>query len=270
MDDVVLIVSLICHGSHFIRSKYSGLVSQVAQTSKITKTYIHEARHGREAAKEFLRELDVLHFNLSRLDKFLSSEPDTTRHFDDTSVLVSSTYACRNKLDALNDELSVNFQARHFNINILAWPLKVKEHRQAIGELRAFAQWIQFALSIDACALLSKTSAEVLKVLKNQLDSFQLLQKVDTRTLAIQRTLDEQNQSFNRSRANEERERILTWISTLNHMQKHYDTRKPRADGTGEWFLRETSFKTWEDTSRPGSSVLWCYGIQGSGKSILT
>lgn len=258
MDPISFVVSI------------ASLVDLVARTSKITKTYIHEARHGKETAQEFLKELDVLHFNLSRLDKFLSSELETKRHFDNTSVLVSSTYACRNKLDALNDKLTMGYQARRFNINMFVWPLKVKEHRQVIGELRAFAQWIQFALSVDGFALLSKTSAEVLEILSNQLDSFQLLQKVDDRTLAIERSLNEQNQSLEISRANEERDRILTWISTLDYMQMHYDIRKPRANGTGKWFLRETSFRTWEDISQPGNSVLWCRGIQGSGKSILT
>ena len=248
----------------------AGLVGLVAQTSKITKTYIHEARHGKETANEFLKELDVLHFNLSRLDKFLTSGLETSRHFDDTSVLVSSTYACRNKLNALNDKVSIGCQAHHLNINTFVWPLKVKEHRQVIGELRAFAQWIQFALSIDGFALLSRTSAEVLDLLRNQLDSFQLLQKVDDRTLVIERSLNEQSRFLDMSRANEERDRILTWISTLDHMQMHDETRKRRASGTGKWFLRETSFRSWEDISRPGNSVLWCHGIQGSGKSILT
>ena len=246
------------------------LVELVAQTSKITKRYIHEARHGKETAQDFLKELDVLHFNLSQLDKLLSSELKTTQDFDNTSVLVSTTYACRNKLDELNDKSSMGCQKRHFNINTFVWPLKVKEHRQVIGELRAFARWIQFSLSIDGFELLSKTSAEVLKVLSNQLDGFQLLQKVDDRTLAIERSLNEQNQSLETSRANEERDRIFTWVSTLDHMQMHYDIRKPRVNGTGEWFLRGTSFRAWEDTSRPGNSVLWCHGIQGSGKSILT
>lgn len=246
------------------------LVELVARTFKITKTYIHEARHGKENAQEFLKELDVLHFILSRLDKFLRSETETVRYFDNTSVLVSSTYACRNKLDALNNKLSMGCQNRHFNINTFVWPLKVKEHRQVIGELRAFAQWIQFALSVDGFALLSKTSAEVLEVLSTQLDGFKLLQKVDDRTLAIERSLNEQNVSLETSRAKEERDRIFTWISALDHMQMHYDIRKPRVNGTGNWILRETTFRTWEDTSRASNGVLWCHGIQGSGKSILT
>lgn len=248
----------------------AGLVGVIAQTSKITKTYIHEVRHGKETAAEFLKELDVLHFNLSRLDKVLSHDLETIRQFDNTSVLVSSTYACRNKLDALQEKLSMSCQKRHLNINTFVWPLNVKEHRQVIGELRAFAQWTQFALSVDGVALVSKTSAEVLEVLRNQLDSFQLLQQVDDRILELERSLDEQNRSLNTARANKQRDGILTWISTLDHIQMHYDTRKPRAKGTGDWFLREISFKAWEDTTRPGNSVLWCHGIQGSGKSTLT
>lgn len=89
-----------------------GLLSVAAQTLTIAKTYVDEVKHGKEAAAEFMKELGVLHFNLSRLDQFLKSEDEAARHFDDTSVLVSSIHACRNKLNLLYDKLDGGGRSR--------------------------------------------------------------------------------------------------------------------------------------------------------------
>jgi len=121
---------------------------------------------------ELLRELDVLHFNLSQLDKFLRSN-GAVRSFDSTSVLVTSTSACRTKLTVLYEKLN---SAGSSLVSRMKWPLNSKDHRDTVQDLRAFAQWIQFALTIDGCALLSKTSAEVLDTLSHQLQTFQLIQ----------------------------------------------------------------------------------------------
>lgn len=138
---------------------------------KVTRTYVHEVKHGKEAAAELLRELDVLHYNLSQLDAFLKSD-EAARPFDSTSVLVTSTFACRDKLTVLVEKLS---GASGSLLNRLKWPLDSKEHRQTVQDLRAFAQWVQFALTIDGCALLSKTSADVLETLASQLETIQLV-----------------------------------------------------------------------------------------------
>lgn len=105
---------------------------------------------------ELLRELEVLHYNLSQLDVFLRSK-GAIRFFDSTSVLVTSTSACRTKLTVLFEKLN---RAGDSLVSRMKWPLNSKEHRDTVQDLRAFAQWIQFALTIDGCALLSKTSAE--------------------------------------------------------------------------------------------------------------
>ena len=117
----------------------AGPLGVAAQTLRLAKIYVDEVRHKDEAAAEFLKELNVLHFNLSRLDRFLHRESAGARHFDNTSVLVSSTTICRHNLDILHEKLSSNRARR---IERLRWPLSVKEHRETIQELRAFAQWI--------------------------------------------------------------------------------------------------------------------------------
>lgn len=120
---------------------------------------------------ELLRELDILHYNLLQLDSFLRSN-GAIRSFESTSVLVTSTSACRTKLTELFEKLN---SAGDSLMSRMKWPLNSKEHRDTVQDLRAFAQWIKFALTIDGCALLSKTSAEVLETLRQQLETFQLV-----------------------------------------------------------------------------------------------
>ncbi|KAL9637688.1 MAG: hypothetical protein Q9164_002040 [Protoblastenia rupestris] len=244
----------------------ASLVNLTAHTIRLTNGYIREARHSREAAADLSKELDVLHFNLSRLDEFLRKN-EVVQPFDNTSVLVSSTSACRNKLTILRDKLEGVGGTR---LSRLKWPLNSKEHQESIQELRAFVQWIQFALTVDGCALLAKTSAEVLESLKNQLDTFQLVTSIGERTHLIERSLEEQTRLFKSSRAAEGREQILEWISAVKHEQKHHDMRRPRVDGTGEWLLQERIFQDWRDGPKSRHNVLWCQGIQGSGKSVIT
>ncbi len=237
----------------------ASLVGLTAHTVHVTTIYIREVRHGKEAASEMLRELNALHHDLARLDTFLKSQ-EALRPFDNTSVLVTSTSACREKLNILQKKLD---GAGFTRLSRIRWPLNLKEHRETITELRALAQWIQFALTIDGCALLSKTSDEVLDTLKRQLETFQLVESIGDRTHSIERSLKEQAQAAKDQRVAEVREGVLNWVSSIDHEQKHHDMRVPRVDGTGECFLDLEEFQRWRDEPQLCNNVLWCQGIQG-------
>ena len=239
----------------------AGLLTLTVKTIKATRSFCHEARHGKDAANEMVLEMDVLHFNLSQLDNLLSRHNGVA--FSSTSVLTTSTHACRNKLDMLHDKLE---QAAEHPLHRLRWPLSSDEHQKTLGELRAFAQWIQFALTIDGSSLLAKTSTEVIDVLSKQLQMFQLLDQVDTRTALTNNTVMDLQHVVRTSDVSRERESILKWLSNAKPSQKHHDVRLPRVAGTGGWLLEESTFKKWRDAEE---NLLWCYGIQGSGKSIL-
>ncbi|KAL8992921.1 MAG: hypothetical protein Q9169_006740, partial [Polycauliona sp. 2 TL-2023] len=239
----------------------AGLLALAAKTIQATKSYCHEARHAKEAASELLVELDVLHWNLSQLDRLLRH--DTSAAFSNTSVLATSTHGCRTKLSMLHEKLD---KAAAHPMHRLLWPLRSDEHQKTVQELRAFTQWIQFALTIDGSSLLAKTSQEVIGVLTNQLQMFQLLGQADTRAEHTHNTVMEIQQTMRTAEASRERERILDQISNAKPGQKHHHVRLPRVEATGEWLLEEDTFSQWRDGDE---NILWCYGIQGSGKSIL-
>ena len=251
-----------------VSASIAGLISLVGATLSVTRVYIHEAKHGQETAQEFLRELDVLWCNLERLDGFLRSEGGAIGQFDHTSVLVSSTQSCRDKLASLHDKLVEGSRERRLSLHALGWPLKVKEHRRMIADLRAYSHWVQFALTIDGCAILAKTSTDVVDVVRKQVESFQLLEEVNDRTRSIEQFQWEHSQALERNRTSEKRSNILDWISTFNHQQRHHDIGRSRTKGTGTWLLRENNFIKWMNSDQP-NNVLWCRGIQGSGKTIL-
>ncbi|KAL9612899.1 MAG: hypothetical protein Q9167_002532 [Letrouitia subvulpina] len=245
----------------------TGLVGLTGQTLKIARSYVHGVKYGREAATELLNELNVLQWNLEKLDDFLRSENGSVEHFDSSSVLVSSTSAYRSKLNLLRDKLEVAIKSplgRH------RWPLDAKEHRQSVDDLRAFAQWIQFSMNISNTSLLSKSSSQVLDILQNQLETFQIIDRVKDHNSTMEQTLKEQSQLIKNSHADEQREKVLEWLSKIKHDQKHHDIRLRRVKNTGGWLIEEKKFQCWRDATESENNFLWCHGIQGSGKTILT
>ncbi|GAB1311901.1 hypothetical protein MFIFM68171_02111 [Madurella fahalii] len=66
--------------------------------------------------------------------------------------------------------------------------------------------------------------------------------------------------------AREARE-ILEWITPINYGPRQSDFLRRRQPGTGLWLLHSEAYRTWVDTK---SLTLFCPGIPGAGKTILT
>ncbi|KAH7109298.1 hypothetical protein B0J11DRAFT_238031 [Dendryphion nanum] len=68
-----------------------------------------------------------------------------------------------------------------------------------------------------------------------------------------------------------QREKILEWISPINHLQDHADLRNQIGDvylGSGQWLLQDQSeFVPWKQSN---GGALFLQGIVGSGKTCLT
>ncbi|KAF9894388.1 hypothetical protein FE257_007891 [Aspergillus nanangensis] len=67
----------------------------------------------------------------------------------------------------------------------------------------------------------------------------------------------------------EHRDEILNWIASPQHEQKHTSIAQHRVEGSGRWLLEHPSYTTWRDDATT-SPILWCDGVQGSGKTVLT
>ena len=65
-----------------------------------------------------------------------------------------------------------------------------------------------------------------------------------------------------RVRSDDEKEKVLNWVSSLSFHAKQAETLEGAQAGTGRWFLNDDRFVEWVDSKKSGKSVLWCPGIR--------
>ncbi|EAU36770.1 conserved hypothetical protein [Aspergillus terreus NIH2624] len=71
-----------------------------------------------------------------------------------------------------------------------------------------------------------------------------------------------------RSKLNREEDlEVLNWLTSVDYGPQHSDFLKRRQPGTGKWFLDSAEYQTWLSSS---NQTLFCPGIPGAGKTILT
>jgi hypothetical protein len=59
---------------------------------------------------------------------------------------------------------------------------------------------------------------------------------------------------------------IMEWLSPIDFPAQQHDIISQRQDGTAQWFLNSTEFKTWLDGP---DKTLFCHGIPGAGKTMM-
>ncbi|RVD89722.1 uncharacterized protein DFL_000717 [Arthrobotrys flagrans] len=60
---------------------------------------------------------------------------------------------------------------------------------------------------------------------------------------------------------------ILDWLTPTDYSNQQIDSLDQRQQGTGEWLLNSTEYQNWLNANK---QILFCPGIPGAGKTILT
>ena len=68
-------------------------------------------------------------------------------------------------------------------------------------------------------------------------------------------------------RDDQDRQEILDWLTPVDYGPQQSDYLKRRQRGTGQWLLDSAEYQTWLNI---GKQTLFCPGIPGAGKTILT
>ncbi|KAB8304031.1 hypothetical protein EYC80_005377 [Monilinia laxa] len=66
---------------------------------------------------------------------------------------------------------------------------------------------------------------------------------------------------------NHESSKILNWLTPINYAPQLQDYLRERQQGTGKWLLESQEFNAWVASEK---QILFCPGIPGAGKTILT
>ncbi|WAO96611.1 Hypothetical protein NCS54_01429100 [Fusarium falciforme] len=71
-------------------------------------------------------------------------------------------------------------------------------------------------------------------------------------------------------RQSEENKEVLAWLSDLSFEDTHRAVLNKRHPNTGQWFLDRDEFKQWRDSQSNTTSALWCPGMPGAGKTVIS
>ncbi|KAJ7076752.1 hypothetical protein B0H15DRAFT_1004565, partial [Mycena belliarum] len=131
---------------------------------------------------------------------------------------------------------------------------------------------------------LGKLSKQLTWALWNKIEATEFLKKFEAIKLTLNTWLtmgiwdtnqdhkqdheaQERREEERRNEVEAEKQQILDWITSLNFFQRQADILAAWQPGTGEWLLTDARFKSWESG---GQQVLWCYGIPGAGKTVIS
>jgi len=117
------------------------ILSLVTTAIRSAKKYHESVASAKSSISLLLTKLQALESALGKLNVFLASGIAETSglQFDQTSVLLTCSSACRSKLHELNGKLEKARSGRFFQLRS---PLDEGETKKAIEELGTFTVWI--------------------------------------------------------------------------------------------------------------------------------
>lgn len=279
-----------------VASGVAGLITLALQVSGTIAIYVNSIKERSKTIQELHDELLLLGEVLSGLLDFLQSEKAKGKSFDTDSVLSRAIRDCRARIERIGDRLKPSDGGKVARaLDKLKWPFEQREVMQMVENLRRFGQTFQFALTLEGCNLLSKTSDDATKGLQEMLEVSRKISELsaqmglsaeESSKRAIQleeiialvpmlaRTAVDVNEISQAARLAELREQerrttdILDWLAPVSSLHKHRDLQIKRAEGTGKWFLEHRDFRSWVEDNT-GEHDLLCIGAPGAGKSIL-
>jgi len=244
-----------------------GLIGIAAQIIQIGVQFGLDWKDAPDDAKGFMAELQALKtvlcetnaniiLNKDFVDAFhgrhsaLLSQLGAAAQNTDTQVMVS---ACQVGLQDLLTDLKKRLQGHRFGWERLKGAFNARKTRDAIEDLQRQCSALNALVTVDAVALAASTHREVKEGREEQQQ--------------MHSTLNHLRDCNDSRKTSDERDAVLTWLTPVDYAPQQNDFLARRQPGTGHWLLDSAEFKEWVAN---GKQTLFCPGIPGAGKTILT
>ncbi|KAF4496130.1 Ankyrin repeat domain containing protein 50 [Fusarium agapanthi] len=166
-------------------------------------------------------------------------------------------------------------------VSSLTWPFNEKDVSELLAAIQREKGLLQLVLENDSRGLLKdfiQTAegnhhrlTELMQNLKHNSDQQKdQIEELSTALESLQTTQETVSNSLDNlgnAQATDQRRKILNWITPINFTSDQEDYLDRIQPGTGQWFLESYQFKEWADGEY---QTLYCPGIPGAGKTILT
>ena len=256
-----------------------GVIGLAIQVTQVVAQFGMDWKKAPDDIKAFMAELGALKTVLSETNTNILLNADFEAAFQDQpSVLLSQlgTSApsttdtkqllaiCERELESLLKELKKRGESHQLGWGRLKSVFLAKDTRDSVENLCRQCQLLNSMLSIDAAVLGATTYKEIKEARKEQQKWRQDEKKI---SVAIRGGVDKSNWRQENQLRQHEEQAILEWLTTIDYAPQQSDFISRRQTGTGQWLLDSAEFQLWLTTEK---QTLFCPGIPGSGKTILT
>jgi hypothetical protein len=222
--------------------------------------------------KNFMAQLGTLKTVLSETNTNICLNPDFAEAFHNRPSLLLSRLGsvapsptdtklmlatCQRELECLLSELKKRAQGHRLGWERFKGAFLAKNIREAVDNLHRQCQMLNSMVSIDGINLGVNIYKEVKEAREEQQEWRQAETKVSS---ALKDGVDRLHQ-------HQEHQEILDWLTSTDFVTQQADFIRRRQQGTGEWLLNSIEFLDWVKQS---NQTLFCPGIPGAGKTIIT
>ena len=251
-----------------IGSGVAGVLSLGIEVSKILSRFIDDWRNVPAEVEGFKREVEHLQAALEKTQQVLywisanhqSADRKSSQYsfFASTSLAVNPSPAadfesCRKELVGLRDALNIPSKTRLKNGWIrIKTAIQVKLLRESIEKVDRICGQVHRSVNLEVSLENLETSMVATEVITG-----------------IQTSLASRFQQ-------EDKSKIMSWISRMNFKERHENLAQEHHEGTGEWLLARENFQDWRNNithnweGNEVPPVLWCHGIRASSATSYT
>lgn len=233
-----------------------GIIGVIGAAARIIQVVVQFGLDWKDAPAEvrsFVTELQTLKTVLSETNTNIILDPDFVSAFEGRRSLLLSQLgdaaqesngrilasACKKELDIFLEDLEKRTRGHRIGWERLKGAFLAKKTKEAVESLHRQCQTLNSLVTMDTLSLSVCTHSEVVKARREQ-------------------------QIWH---AEGESKAILDWLSPVDYGPVQSDFIGRREGGTGQWLLDSTQYQEWVNTAK---RVLFCPGIPGAGKTILT
>lgn len=145
----------------------------------------------------------------------------------------------------------------------LKWPFNKIEVERIISMIEREKTLLIIALNHDCQKLIYEIHKETLR-LPAQLEDG--IGRIEESHAVLKSSIDQLHGRQGNHEYEQRREAIVNWLTPIDYTLQQSNFFNRRQEGTGQWFLDSTEFQKWIETG----NTLFCPGIPGAGKTILT
>jgi hypothetical protein len=169
------------------------------------------------------------------------------------TAATSMLSVCEAKLTNMVKDLEKRVQARPLSWEALKGAFSAKKTREEMENIHRHFQTLNSMAAVDAIALAAKTHCEIRRIREDQRQIRNTVADIRGHQLSQEEKV--------------QKSRVLEWLTPIDYISQQRDAISRRQSGTGQWLLDSPDFLGWLQGDK---AILFCSGIHGTGKTILT